>query len=279
MIDLHSHTTASDGVHPPAELVRLAAGAGVRVLAVTDHDTTAGIREAQLAAEEQGGVVRIVPGIELSARWKGHEVHVLGHFVRPDDPALGEALVRFREARENRMSAMVARCRSIGLDVSLEEIEARRTGPGSLGRPHLARLLLEKGYARDFQDAFDRWIGKGAPAWVERPMPEAAEAIALVHGAGGCATVAHPALSGLKEADLRALAAAGLDGIEVDHPGQTPDVRKTLRGYARSLGLCATAGSDYHAAENGGMRLGTEAMEPGEFAGYEARARATTGAP
>lgn len=275
MIDLHSHTNASDGVHPPDELVRLALSAGVTVLAVTDHDTTAGVQAAMRAAEEQGGALRIVPGIEISCRWNGAEIHVLGHFLDPQDEALERRLAAFRDSREERMAAMIERCRSVGLDVSLEEIEARRAGGGSLGRPHLARLLLEKGYARDFQDAFDKWIGKGAPAWVERPMPEARDAIALLREAGGCASVAHPALSGLREADLRALAEAGLCGVEVDHPGQTPDVRKTLRAYARSLGLCATAGSDYHAAETGGMRLGTEGMNPEEFAAYEARACST----
>ncbi len=279
MIDLHSHTTASDGVHPPEGLVRLAAAAGVTVLAVTDHDTTAAIAAATRAAEEQGGALRIVPGIEISSLWKGKEIHVLGHFIDPADETLCSRLAVFREARENRMAAMVERCRSLGLDVTLEEVEARRTGPGTLGRPHLARLLVEKGYARDFQGAFDKWIGKGSPAWVERAMPDAAEAIALIRGAGGCATVAHPALSGLVEKDLRALAAAGMVGLEADHPAQTPDVRKNLRLHARTLGLCATAGSDYHADETGGLRLGTEGMEPGEFAGYEALATRSTMVP
>ena len=277
MIDLHSHTTASDGVHAPAELVRLALEAGVTVLAVTDHDTTAGVAAAQRAAAEQGGALRIVPGIEISTSWKEREIHVLGHFVDPDHPALVERLAAYRADRSNRMVAMVERLRSLRLDVSLEEIEARREGPGSLGRPHLARLLVEKGYAKDLQDAFDRWIGRKAPGWVERPMPEAAEAISLIREAGGCAAVAHPGLSGLKSADLRALRRLGLLGGEGDHPAQTPDVRATMRQHAAARGLGGTAGSDNHADEaDGGRRLGAETMAPQAFATYEARAIRST---
>jgi len=280
LIDLHSHTTASDGVHTPAELVRLAVEAGVAVLAVTDHDTTAGVAAAQAAAAEQGGGLRIVPGIEISCRWKDREIHILGHFLDPDHPALLERLAAFRDARSRRMEAMVERCRSIGLDVRLEEIESRREGAGTLGRPHLARLLVEKGYASDLQHAFDRWIGRGAPAWVERPMPEAAEAIRLIRAAGGCATVAHPGLSGIRSADLRALRREGLEGVEADHPAQTPDVRRTMREHARAHGLCVTAGSDYHADERDGTRrLGTETMESGAFSAYEARATRSTAGP
>lgn len=271
MIDLHSHTTASDGTLAPEELVRQAAAAGIRTLAVTDHDTTAAVAACIRAVEEQALPLRIVPGIELSARWKGREVHVLGHFLDPDHEELLGHLASFRDDRRSRMEAMVARLRSLKLDVSMEEVDEIRGGEGSYGRPHLARLLVAKGHARDFQDAFDRWIGKGSPGWVERPFPDATEAIALIRRAGGCAAVAHPALSGLFEPDLRALTGAGLAGLEVDHPGHTPDVRRSLRELARKLGLSATAGSDFHAAGDDGSRLGTEGMETSDFAAYERR--------
>lgn len=266
MIDLHGHTTASDGVLEPAAYVRLAAEAGVRVIAVTDHDTTAGVAEA-LEAARRIGEIRVVPGIEISARLGSREIHLLGHFVDHLDPALQARLVSFGDARARRMEAMVERCREVGLDVRLEEIEAQ----GAMGRPHLARLLVKKGYARDLQNAFDRWIGVGGPAWVERPLPSAKEALAAIHAAGGCATVAHPALSGLGEADLRELAAMGLDGVEVDHPKQTRDQRRKLRAAAAELGLCATAGTDFHAPGHLATAPGLEGMDADAFARYEAR--------
>ena len=133
VIDLHSHTTASDGVHSPSALVHLAAEAGVDVLSITDHDTTAGLEEAVRAAAELGGGLRIVPGIELSCLWNGKEIHILGHFIDPDHEELARELAVFTAARDGRMVEMIERCRARGLDVSLEEIEARRTGPGSLG--------------------------------------------------------------------------------------------------------------------------------------------------
>ena len=278
MIDLHAHTTASDGALAPAALVRLALASGVRVLAITDHDTTAGLAEAVRAAEEAGRALRVVPGIEISARLRDREIHLLGHFVDPHDEALQRRLAAFAEARGRRMEAMVERCRAAGLDVSLEEVEARREPGGTLGRPHLARLLVEKGHARDVQDAFDRWLGRGGPAWVERPLPEAAEAIALVRDAGGCAAVVHPGLSGLGKAALRELAAAGLEGVEIDHPGHNVEQRRSYRAIARALGLHATAGSDFHTVDGTPAHPGTETMEMSAFSAWEAcagRRRAT----
>ena len=167
---------------------------------------------------------------------------------------------------------MVERLRAHGLGVTMAEVEAQREGEGSLGRPHLARVLVSRGWARDLQDAFDRWIGRGTPGWVDRPLPEAAEAIRWIREAGGCAAIAHPGASHLPERDLRSLAALGLEGIEVDHPAHPPEAREMLRRVAATLELCATAGSDFHTGE-AGARPGTEGMRPEEFAVWEARAR------
>lgn len=267
MIDLHAHTTASDGLLPPERLVELAVASGVRVLAITDHETTAGIAAAREAA---AGRIRIVPGVEISCRWNGREIHVLGHFVAPEDEGLERRLAAFRASRSERMEAMVERLRARGLGVTMDEVEAQREGEGSLGRPHLARVLVARGWARDVQDAFDRWIGKGTPGWVERPLPDAVEAIRWIREAGGCAVVAHPGASHLGEREIRGLAAAGLEGIEVDHPSHTQDLRNMLRRVAAKLDLCATAGSDFH-TEEAGVLPGSEGMDPGEFARLESR--------
>lgn len=270
MIDLHAHTTASDGRSTPEELVARAAAAGVTVLAVTDHDTVAAVDACIEAAERIGGI-EIVPGIEISASWKRREIHVLGHFVDPSDEALLRALERFRDQRRERMEKMIDRCRFLGLSIDLEDLG----GEGSWGRPHLARALVRGGYASDMQEAFDRWIGAGGPAFVERSLPDAAEAIDLIRSAGGCAAVAHPALSKLGGNDFGELAGLGLVGVEVDHPRQPPHVRRTLRRQAARLGLQPTAGSDDHGPDDGPAQVGREAMDEGCFAAYRSRAAAT----
>jgi len=263
-IDLHCHTTASDGVLSPAEVVRRAAEAGVSVLAITDHDTVDAVEVAAEAA--RGLALRIVPGVEISARLGDKEIHVLGHFFDPRDPALVAGLASFREKRRERAARMVEQLRAHGAPLDLEEV---LDTDGSVGRPHLARLLVARGHARDFREAFDRWLGKGKPGWVERSMPAAHEAIALVRGAGGVASLAHPRLSKVEGDELVALARAGLSGLEVDHPHQDEDVRRNLRLAARSLGLEATAGSDFHGSEGS---PGQESMDDEAFRRYEAGA-------
>lgn len=274
MIDLHTHTTASDGRSTPDELVERAAAAGVTVLAVTDHDTVAAIPACVEAAARIGGI-EIVPGIEISASWKGREIHVLGHFLDPTDERLLRALERFREQRRERMEKMVARCRALGLSIDLDDLGGDGRGEGSWGRPHLARALVRGGHAGDMQEAFDRWIGAGGPAFVERVLPDAAEAIDRIRSAGGCASVAHPALSKLGGNDLGELAGLGLAGVEVDHPRQPPHVRRTLRRQAARLGLQPTAGSDDHGPDDGPAQVGREAMDEGCFAAYRSRAAST----
>jgi 3',5'-nucleoside bisphosphate phosphatase len=270
LIDLHSHTTASDGQYPPAVLVARAAAAGVTVLAVTDHDTVAGLKEAREAAKAHG--VELVPGIELSAFVYGKEAHILGHFLDPDDPTLARFADRLRDERNQRMEAMVARLRELGFPVRMEQVR-KVAGDAQLGRPHLARVLVDQGWCVDVKAAFDRFLGTGRMAWVERFKLDGAEAIRLIRNAGGTATLAHPASSKLERAEVSALARAGLSGLEVLVGDPNPAVRQKYMAMARDFDLVPTFGSDFHGeAVAPDHRLGTSAMPLELFQKLRARA-------
>ncbi|MGZ5958996.1 MAG: PHP domain-containing protein, partial [Myxococcaceae bacterium] len=178
MIDLHSHTTASDGELSPEDLLARARKCGVQTLAVTDHDTVKGLARARAAAEAEG--VRLVPGIEVSAFAEGREIHILGHFVDPAEPGLASYSVRLGDERSERMGRMVERMNSLGFPVTLEEVERIAAG-AHLGRPHLALALLARGYVTSSREAFDRFLGDGKPGWVDRLRVTAEEAIAMLH--------------------------------------------------------------------------------------------------
>lgn len=269
MIDLHSHTTASDGENGPLELVHRAREAGVTTLAVTDHDTVVGIAEAEAAGRRLS--VRIVPGIELSAFVGAREVHVLGHFIDPRNVRLVEVSALLRVKRRERIVVMVERLAGLGVAVSVERVEAL-SGGENLGRPHLARALVEAGCAADVADAFRRYLGPGRPAFVERYKLAIEEAIGLVRAAGGTATLAHPGVSKLGEVEVREMRAAGLAGLEVDHSDHRPEQREAWRAVATALDLVPTAGSDYHGETVApGRRLGTAAMDERDFRRLEAR--------
>jgi len=270
MIDLHSHTTASDGQHAPRALVALAHAAGIRTLAVTDHDTVAGLEEAALAARELG--MALVPGIELSAFVHGREVHVLGHFLRPGDLAIAHFAQKLKDERRTRMEAMVQKLRDMGYPVRMEEVVAL-AGPAHLARPHLARVLVEKRLCTDVKDAFDRLLGDGKPAFVPRFKLTGQDAVALIRGAGGTATVAHAAVSRLDRHDIAALKEAGLAGLEVIHSDHDPGARERLLGLSRELDLVPTAGSDFHGEKiNPGRRLGNVTMDGAALERLRARA-------
>lgn len=270
MIDLHSHTTASDGQHAPAELLALAAGAGVSCLSVTDHDTVAGLEAAEAAAKALG--LRLVPGIELSAFLHGKELHLLGHFISRQEPRLSSISERLRGERRTRMEQMVAKMRGLGYPVSMDEVLALAQG-ANLGRPHLARVLVEKRWCLDTKEAFDRFLGDGKPAWVDRYRLPAFEAIALIRGAGGAATLAHPAVSKAERYDIGLLKDAGLAGLEVHHADHPQPIREKMMKIARELDLVPTAGSDFHGEKVApGNKLGTASMDPRKFAELEHRA-------
>ncbi len=270
MIDLHSHTTASDGQHSPQELVTLAASAGVTVLAVTDHDTVAGLAEAGKAARPLG--MELVAGIELSAFVHKREVHILGHFVNPDFPELASYEVRLRRERQERMVRMVERLRGMGFPVRMEQVEAI-AGDAQLGRRHLARVLGERGWCVVVKEAFDRFLGSGKPGWVERFKLEGAEAIQLIHRAGGTATLAHPGSSKLERYDIQQLARVGLDGLESLHSDHNPSVRERYQKFAREFDLVPTGGSDFHGEQvTPGRRPGDSTTPPENLARLRARA-------
>ena len=270
MIDLHSHTTASDGQHSPGELLSLAASAGVTVLAVTDHDTVAGLAEAAEAARAHG--VELVPGIEVSAFVLKKEVHILGHFVRPDFPELARFAERLRVEREQRMERMVEQMRKLGFPVGMEQVRAL-AGGAQLGRPHLARLLVERGWCLDVKEAFDRFLGAGKPAWTHRFKLEGREAIRLIHRAGGTATLAHPGSSKLERYDILLLARAGREGLEALHSDHNPSVRERYLKCAKEFDLVTTGGSDFHGEQvTPGKRPGSSTTPPENFARLRARA-------
>ena len=270
MIDLHSHTTASDGQHSPAELLSLAASAGVTALAVTDHDTVAGLPEAAEAARARG--VELVPGIEVSAFVLKREVHILGHFVLPDFPELAQFAARLRVEREQRMERMVEGLRKMGFPVSMAEVRAI-AGGAQLGRPHLARVLVNRGWCLDVKEAFDRFLGSGKAAWVDRFKLEGEQAIRLIHRAGGTATLAHPGSSKLERYEIRLLAKAGLDGLESLHSDHNPSVQEKYAGIAKEFDLVPTGGSDFHGEQvTPGKRPGDSTTPPENFARLRARA-------
>ncbi|WP_069768225.1 PHP domain-containing protein [Streptomyces sp. LUP30] len=246
-IDLHCHSTASDGTDTPAELVRNAAAAGLDVVALTDHDTTRGYAEA-IAALPSG--LTLVTGAELSCRIDGVGMHMLAYLFDPEEPALLAERELVRDDRVPRARAMVAKLNALGVPVTWEQV-ARIAGEGSVGRPHVAAALVELGVVPTVSDAFTRdWLADGGRAHAEKHETDPFEAIRLVKGAGGVTVFAHPAAGKrgrtVPESAIAELAAAGLDGIEVDHMDHDADTRERLRALAKDLGLLVTGSSDYH---------------------------------
>jgi len=261
VIDLHAHSSCSDGSETPEEVVRIAIAAGLGALALADHDTLAGIERARAASAQSALIV--VPAVELSTTLAGTwSMHLLVYFV--DDPTspLGCRLVELQHARMERNRAMVERLRSLGLPIDYDSVVDHANGnERGVGRPHMASVLVERGAASSIADAFGRWLGSGAPGYVARQQIDTVEAIELAHASGGLAVVAHPDRTGLDEARLRhelaRLADAGLDGLEAYYGGSSPERRAELAALARDLGLVATGGSDYHGRFKPGLDLGT----------------------
>ncbi|MBX7116552.1 MAG: PHP domain-containing protein [Myxococcaceae bacterium] len=264
MIDLHSHTTASDGQHAPRTLISMAHAAGVTTLAVTDHDTVSALPACAKACAELG--LTLVNGIEVSTFVNRREVHVLGHFVDPAEPTLAAFASRLKVEREERMEQMVEKMRAIGFPITMGHVRALAGPDAHLARPHLARVLVEMNYCANTKEAFDRFLGDGKPGHVERFKLSAEDAVKLIHGAGGTATLAHPGVSKISEYELKTLAGAGLDGVEVEHSDHPPSMRAQLRGWAAALNLVPTAGSDFHGeAVAPGRTLGSTSMAVEQF--------------
>lgn len=253
-IDLHTHSNFSDGTLTPTELVALARDRKLSALALTDHDTMAGLDEALLAGDSMG--VEVVPGIEFSVLHHQIEYHILGYWADPDNPDLASALTRLHGARDERNRLIVQRLNDLGIPATLAELQDI-SSRGQTGRPHIAELLVRRGVVQSINQAFEKYLKKGASAYVSRFAYSATEAIVLLRRAGGLAVLAHPALNDPElirlPAVLAELAPAGLDGLEVYYPTHSPRIKKRLRALADRFGLLLTGGSDYH----GDVRPGT----------------------
>jgi len=241
--DLHVHTRASDGASTSEEVVAMALRAGLDALGIADHDTVDGVRPALEAARDTA--LEIVPGVEINTDYRRAEVHVLGYLFRPDHPMLEERLTQLRVGRLARVQEMVAKLKSLRLHVELERV-LELAGDGSVGRPHVAQAMVEKGYVVSMREAFDRYLGRGRPAYVERARFSPAEAVRLVIAAGGVPVLAHPGLGG-DDLLVEELVAEGLAGLEVYHPDHTPEIVVHLLRLAVRHDLVVTGGSDYHA--------------------------------
>ncbi|MEV7201384.1 PHP domain-containing protein [Streptomyces griseoluteus] len=264
-IDLHCHSTASDGTDTPAELMRAAAGAGLDVVALTDHDTTRGHAEAlaALAALPEG--FTLVTGAELSCRIDGVSLHLLAYLFDPEEPALLAERELVRDDRVPRAHAMIAKLNALGVPVTWEQVEGIAAG-GTVGRPHIASALVELGVVPSVSDAFTpEWLADGGRAHVEKHETDPLEAIRLVKSAGGVTVLAHPAAAKrgrtVSPDAIAAMAAAGLDGLEADHTEHDQATRTRLRGLAKDLDLLVTGSSDYHGTRKT-VALGENTTDP-----------------
>lgn len=242
--ELHCHTRASDGALTPSELVDLAFKRDISVLAITDHDTVAAHKEAAQACARHR--IHFIPGIEVSSLADQGEVHVLGYGVQPTDPQTTERILALRDARDGRAKAMVGKLHALGIKVSYDRIK-ELAGDAMVGRPHVARALLEGGWVTTRQEAFDVYLAEGKPAFVPHQGLTPAEAIKLIHNAHGIAVVAHPALyAGNPDLLLTSLLPYGLDGVEVFYPLHTPEQVSHYAAFTQANGLLAAGGSDFH---------------------------------
>lgn len=273
-VDLHMHSTASDGSRTPADVVRAGKAAGLVAIALTDHDSVAGLAEAQAMGGELG--VRIVNGVELSAVEGEVETHLLGLHLG-ELLVLERALEGLREMRQRRARQIVDRLVELGVHVTFEDV-LEQAGDGAVGRPHVARAMVGEGWATDVRDAFDRYLGAGRPAYVAKEQLDMADAIAMIHAAGGLAVLAHPGSAGTR-ARLTALAALGLDGVEVKHPGHSPGDQTRLRTLCEQLGLVVSGGSDWHGAADGPRTIGMMQVPEEWLARQDARVAALGRAP
>lgn len=251
-VDLHTHTTASDGMFKPEENVRLALEAGLSGIAITDHDTLAGIPEAVEAGKRAG--ILVVPGVEISSANNGKDIHVLGYGISPDDSLLQSRLLSLRNIRNRRNDAILIRLADLGMFVTLKELEQTagksHTSDGSVGRPHIAQVLVDKGYVTDVRDAFDRYLGEGKPANVNPPRITPLEAINWIHEAGGKAIIAHPGLYNDDELVL-SLLDAGADGLEAFHSDHDAPAELRYESWAKERNKLVTGGSDFHGVKDG----------------------------
>ena len=264
-IDLHIHSTASDGVFSPADIVRKSAAAGMTAIALADHDTVDGIAPA-LEAAEAFPQLKVIPCVEISTDVPAGEVHVLGYFIDYTSPALLAALARMRNSRLERARGMVAKLRNLGYYINWERVQ-EIAGEGALGRPHIAQAMLEKGYINSFKEAFNRYIGRDGPAYVERDKMIPVEAVNLILENNGLPVLAHPLTISDPESMVNEMKAAGLAGIEAYYNNYTEEEINRVVSLADKHGLITTGGSDYHGLDDstetmiGGADVPEESVE------------------
>ncbi len=247
-VDLHVHSTASDGEYPPAVVARRAHDAGLAAIALTDHDTTAGVEEA--AAEGTRLGLRVIAGCEFSVKAPWGELHLLGYFLPTANERLGGFLEETRAARRRRGELMVAQLREVGVDIEVHHLTAV-AGGGAVGRPHVARVLVARGVTATVSEAFHRFLRRGRPGFVAKPLPTLAQVTGLIHAVGGLAVAAHLRGHG-DEATVSRMREQGLDGLEVRHPSHERFDEQRLTEIAQRLGLAVTGGSDWHGDEDTG---------------------------
>lgn len=254
-VDLHAHSTRSDGTDSPADLVRLATDAGLAALALTDHDTLDGVPEARAAAA--GTSLDLIPGVELSVDWEAGPAHFLAYWIEPGEGPLQDRLVELAEGRDRRNAEILIVLAGLGCDLSGE---ALRSGPGVVGRPHIAAALVRRGHVPTMQAAFELYLARGRPAYRPRLRLTASEAVALARRSGGAAVLAHPhTVAAGAEAyahAFEAFAALGGAGVECRYPNYPPDLVAHLEAVTRRLGMAPTGGSDYHGAHRPDIALG-----------------------
>lgn len=240
--DLHVHTTASDGTCTPSEVVKMAHDLRLGAIGICDHDTIGGLAEGLSAGADMG--VMVVPGIEINTDYGKSEMHILGYFIDTESPALNAALSRIRSARLERGQRMVSQLKNVGINISMDRVNELANG-ATIGRPHVARALVEAGYSQSVNSAFSKYLVRGMPGYVERYKLSPAEAIGIIVNAGGTPVIAHPGNSRRDEL-IPELVNAGLKGLEVYHPDHSPYQTEHYKGLAEKYGLLATGGSDYH---------------------------------
>ncbi|HJR78407.1 MAG TPA: PHP domain-containing protein [Nitrospiraceae bacterium] len=257
-IDLHLHTTHSDGSFSPAAVLEFAKTAGVTALAITDHDIVAGIPDALEVGSRLG--IEIIPGVEISSRYGESELHILGYCIDWRHPRLNERLKSLRESRHQRNPRIIEKLNGLGLDITYEEVQAL-AGTESVGRPHIARVLMDKKLVSSAKEAFDRYLAEGRPAFVPRQLPPPEEAVAWIREAGGVAVLAHP--TWVKESSeglsslIERLKAAGLGGIEVHYSTHNPKQTAEYLNLAKRFDLLITGGSDFHGVTKPDIDVGT----------------------
>jgi 3',5'-nucleoside bisphosphate phosphatase len=274
-IDLHTHTYYSDGTLGPSQLLDLAKERRLDVVALTDHDTTAGLPEARQAAATVG--IELVPGVEFSAEYDGTSIHVLCYWPDEEDADFQAELMRLQESRLRRGQRMVEKLQELGYPITFERVREIAAGK-NIVRPHIAQALVEGGVIEREEDAYtDRFIGDGGRAYVEKHALDPIDALAVIKKAGGVCVIAHPAMwrgqNSVPDVLIERMAEAGMDGIEVDHPDQAPDQREHYRGMAKRLGVVVTGSTDYHGERTPDVLPGDETTSRDQFEALKERRR------